>query len=139
MIERRLQRKFEWAELPAVLAEGPLRLNGAGVDLAESVFSSDDAGNFTPCKLWIVMHSGATKRPARFRIHLDPPYVWINAARRRGDIDLCNSGSHLAVCQPAFLETAALAPSRRQRPHCQGHQIRKTSRTRKPSTQAASA
>jgi len=45
------------------------------------------------------------------------PYVWIkaaqprmsdslffriNAARRRGDIDLCASGSHLAVCQPAY-------------------------------------
>ena len=89
MMERRLQRKFEWTELPAVLAEGLLRLNGAGVELAESVFSSDDTGTFTPYKLRIVMHGGATKRPARFRILLDPPYVWINAARRRGDIDLC--------------------------------------------------
>ena len=35
------------------------------------------------------MNGGATKRPSRFRILLDPPCVWINAARRRGDIDLC--------------------------------------------------
>ena len=44
MKERRLQRKFEWTELPAVLAEGLLRLNGAGVELAESVAYSDDTG-----------------------------------------------------------------------------------------------
>jgi len=37
MMERRLQKKFEWTELPAVLAEGLLRLHGAGVELAESV------------------------------------------------------------------------------------------------------
>ena len=43
MMERRLQMKFEWTELPAVLAEGLLRLYGAGVELAESVFSSKDA------------------------------------------------------------------------------------------------
>ena len=42
MTERRLQRKFEWTELPAVLAEGLLCLHGAGVELAKSVFSSDD-------------------------------------------------------------------------------------------------
>jgi len=39
MMERRLQRNFEWTELPAVLAKGLLRLHGAGVELAESVFS----------------------------------------------------------------------------------------------------
>jgi len=66
MMERRLQRKFEWTELPAVLAEGLLRLYGAGVELAESVFSSDDTGTFTPCKLCIVMHGGATKAPRSF-------------------------------------------------------------------------
>ena len=47
MIERRLQRKFEWTELPAVFAEGLLRLHGAGVELAESVFSSGDMGTST--------------------------------------------------------------------------------------------
>jgi len=31
MMERRLQRKHGWSELPAVLAEGLLRLHGAGV------------------------------------------------------------------------------------------------------------
>ena len=41
-MERRLQRKFEWTESPAVFAEGWLRLHGAEVELAESVFSSDD-------------------------------------------------------------------------------------------------
>jgi len=35
MMERLLQRKFEWTELPAVLTEGLLRLHGAGVELAE--------------------------------------------------------------------------------------------------------
>jgi len=40
-MERRLQRKLKWTELPAVLAEGLLRLHGVGVELAESVFSSD--------------------------------------------------------------------------------------------------
>ena len=83
MVERQLQRKFDWAELPAVLAEGPLRLYGVGVEFAESVFSSDDTGNFTPSKLRIAMHGGATKCPARFRILLDLPCVWINAVRRR--------------------------------------------------------
>ena len=29
------------------------------------------------------------KRPTRFRIIFDPPYIWINVARRRGDIDRC--------------------------------------------------
>ena len=48
-----------------------------GVELAESIFSSDDTGTFTPCKLRFVMHGGATKRPARFHIPLNPPYVWI--------------------------------------------------------------
>jgi len=81
--------EFDWTELPAVLAEGLFRLKGAGVELAESVFSSDDTGTFTPCKIRFVMHGGATKRPARFHILLDPPYVWINAAHRRGDINLC--------------------------------------------------
>ena len=47
MMERRLQRKFEWTELPAVLAEGLLHLDGVGVELAESVFFSDDTGTFT--------------------------------------------------------------------------------------------
>ena len=58
---------------------------GAGVELAESVFSSDDTDTF----IRIVIRGGTAKCPARFRILLDPPYVWINAARRRGDIDLC--------------------------------------------------
>ena len=89
IMERRLQRKFEWTDLPAVLAEGLLRLHGVGAELAKSFFFSDDLGTFTPCKLRFVIHGGATKRPARFRILLDPPFVWINAARRRGDIDLC--------------------------------------------------
>jgi len=44
MMKRRLQRKFEWMELPAVLAEGLLRLHGVGAELAESVFSSGDTG-----------------------------------------------------------------------------------------------
>ena len=56
MMERRLQRKFEWAELPAVFAEGLLRLHGAGIELAESIFSSDDTGTFTQCQLQIVIH-----------------------------------------------------------------------------------
>ena len=72
MMERRLQRKFEWAELPAVLAEGFLRLHGAGVELAESGFSSDDTGTFTPYKLRIMMQGGATKHLARF-LHLRRP------------------------------------------------------------------
>ena len=54
-------------------AEELLRLNGAGVGLLESAFSSDDTGIFTSCKLRFVMNGGATKRPARFRILLDPP------------------------------------------------------------------
>jgi len=48
MMKRRLQRKFEGTELPVVLVEGLLRLCGAGVKLAESVFSSDDTGTFIP-------------------------------------------------------------------------------------------
>ena len=55
MIQRRLQRKFEWAEYSAVLAEGLLCLHGVGVELAESGFSSDDMGTFAPYKLRIVM------------------------------------------------------------------------------------
>jgi len=39
MMERRLQKKFEWTESPAVLAGALLRLHGAGIELAESVFS----------------------------------------------------------------------------------------------------
>ena len=35
MMERRLRRKFDWTESPAVLAEGLLRLHGVGVELAE--------------------------------------------------------------------------------------------------------
>ena len=56
-------------------------LYGAGVELAKSVFSSDDMGNFTQLMLRFVMHGSAAKYPARFLILLDPPYVWINAAR----------------------------------------------------------
>ena len=48
MMERRHQREYEWTELLAVLVEGLLRLHGSGVELAESVFSSDDTGTFTP-------------------------------------------------------------------------------------------
>jgi len=44
MLERRLQRIIEWAELTVVLAEGQLRLHGAGVELAELAFSSGDTG-----------------------------------------------------------------------------------------------
>jgi len=33
---------------PAVLAEGLFCLHGSGVELAESVFSSDDTGTFIP-------------------------------------------------------------------------------------------
>ena len=76
-------------DLPAALAEGLLRLHGAGVELAESAFSLDDTGTFIPYKLRFMVHGGATKRPALFRIILDPPCVWINAARRRGDIGWC--------------------------------------------------
>jgi len=39
MMKRRLQRKLEWTELPAVLVEGLLCLNGFDVELTESVFS----------------------------------------------------------------------------------------------------
>jgi len=46
MMERRLQWKFEWTEFSAVLAEGLLRLNGAGVELTETVLSLDDTGTF---------------------------------------------------------------------------------------------
>jgi len=73
-MERRFQRKFEWRELPAVLAEGLRRLRGAGVELAEPVFSSGDTGTYTSYKLRFVMHGGATKRPARFCILLDFPH-----------------------------------------------------------------
>jgi len=88
VMERRLQRRFPWTELPAVLAEGLLRLHGAGVELAELIFSSDDTGTYTPCKPRFVMHGDATKCPARFRIFVDPPCVLINAACRQGDIGL---------------------------------------------------
>ena len=37
---------LEWADLPAVLTEGLLRLHDAGVELAESVFPSGDTGTF---------------------------------------------------------------------------------------------
>ena len=89
MIERRFQRKFEWTELTAVLVKGMLCLNGSGVELTESVFSSNDTSTFTPYKLRVVMDGGAAKCPARFRVFLDPPYFWFNSARRRGNIDLC--------------------------------------------------
>jgi len=46
-------------ELSAVLAEGPLRLNGAGVELSESVFFSDDTGTLTPYKLLFVIFEGS--------------------------------------------------------------------------------
>jgi len=42
IMEKRLQRKFKWAELHVVLAEGLLRLHGSVAELAESVFSSDE-------------------------------------------------------------------------------------------------
>jgi len=87
VIERRLQGNFERTELPVVLAEGLFCLHGDGVELGESVFSLDDTIIFTPWKLRFVVYGDATKRPAWFRIFLDPPYVWINATRRRGDID----------------------------------------------------
>ena len=123
MMERRLKSKFEWTELPEISAGELSRMHGAGAELAEAVFSSDDTGTFTPYKLRVVMHGGATRRPARFRILLDPPYVWISAARRWGDINSCALGSDLAICQPVFLETATFAPGRHQHPHCQGLRI----------------
>ena len=73
MMERRLKSKFEWTELPEISAGELSRMHGAGAELAEAVFSSDDMGTFTPYKLRVVMHGGATRRPARFRILLDPP------------------------------------------------------------------
>jgi len=55
-----------------------------------SQFSPRAIRAFSPHRnLRIAMHGGIAKRPARFNILLDPPYVWIIAARRRGDIDLC--------------------------------------------------
>ena len=89
MMIKRLQRKFEWTDKPAVLAKGLLRRYGAGVELAESVLSLDETGTFSPCKLRFVMNGGATKRPARFRILFNPPYLWINAARRRRATSTC--------------------------------------------------
>jgi len=47
-MKRRVQRKSKWTKVLAVVSEGPLRLNGAGVELVESVFSSDDTGTCTP-------------------------------------------------------------------------------------------
>jgi len=38
IMERRLQRKFEWKKLPAVLVEELFCLHGAGVELNESIF-----------------------------------------------------------------------------------------------------
>ena len=76
------------SELVTVALECQILLDSS---LAESGFSSDHTGISTPCKLRFVMHGGATKRPVRFHILLDPhlSFVWINAAHRRGDIDLC--------------------------------------------------
>ena len=61
-------RKFEWTELPAVLVKGMLCLNGSGVELTESVFSSNDTSTFTPYKFRVVMDGGAAKCPAP-RVH----------------------------------------------------------------------
>ena len=88
MSDRRLQRKSRGTVLPFILVDLLLRLHGFSAELAVSIFSSDDGG-FHPTQAPVLLLGGATKRPARFRILLDPPYVWINAARRRGDIDLC--------------------------------------------------
>ena len=44
MMERRLKRKFEWTEIPAFLAEGLLRLHGAGVELNEPETAPSRAG-----------------------------------------------------------------------------------------------
>ena len=74
MMKRRLQRKFEGTELPVVLVEGLLRLCGAGVKLAESVFSSGDTGTFTTYKLRFVILGGAVMRPTRFSAP-DLPFV----------------------------------------------------------------
>ena len=63
-----------------------------GVELCESVFSSDDTVSFNPLKpRFVVMYGAATKRPGRFRVLLllDPQYVWINVASQRGDIYFC--------------------------------------------------
>jgi len=72
MMEKRLQRKFEWADLPAVLAEGLLRLN-------RDARRCDEA----PCSV-----------PYSF----DLLYVWINAARRRGEIEQSAALPHLDYC-----------------------------------------
>ena len=97
MMERRLQRKIEWTELPAVLAEGLLRLHGAGVELAESVFSSDDTGTFTPlvrvralgvppkgsmgaaCVCWACLKNGRGSVLEKVNCHF-----WSNRDRDRG-------------------------------------------------------
>jgi len=52
--------------LPVKLVDELLRLHGIGVELAESVFSSDDTGTFASHKPRFVMNSGAMVRPARF-------------------------------------------------------------------------
>jgi len=151
MIERRLQREFEWAEFPAVLAEGLLHLHGAGVELAESVFSPPLSfllgryGHFhqrLPSTgrhrfvRWVRgQQRSSTKRPSP----TSPSGTSTQTVRKnvysRGQNRAIHvpSGSQLAVCQPAFLETATLAPGRRQRPHCQIPQIREASPPWKPS------
>jgi len=57
MMERWLQRKIQWTELPAVLAEGLLRLHGSGVELAESVWfeaSPTELMDATPERLLVL-------------------------------------------------------------------------------------
>jgi len=90
MMEKRTQMKFEWAELPAVMADGLLRLHGAGVELAESVLSSGDVGTFR-----FVMRGGATKHPARFRILPDPLYMSRSTQPVDGATSTCALGGGL--------------------------------------------
>ena len=60
---------------------------GLGVELAESVFSSDGTGTFTPCKHRFVMHGGVTKRPAS--------HVWMPGAETLVDIKGLGIGKSL--------------------------------------------
>ena len=48
IMKLQLQRNFEWTKLTTALAEELLHLYGGGVELSESLFSSDYTGTFTP-------------------------------------------------------------------------------------------
>jgi len=131
-----------------------LRLHCAGVELAESVFSSGDTDTLTPYKPRFVMNGGATKRPAQFLFLLDPPYVWINEGAQtiiphlsRGKsaqtgLKTCTRESRTALFTDprAVISPYASPPSlgpRRLRPAAAsapstGTQLRKTAPPRQP-------